>query len=150
MKTLINLIQFILGVCLGFVLLAVGGVATARYLIEQFTSPPPRPIFAEEKPKPSSASTPISSNPTTPTPTPSSSPTPTPGEPKGYAARVVWPEGLILRDAPSADANVTGGVEYNVRVIVTEESPDGNWQKVWVAAGSEGWVKAGNLEKMNQ
>jgi hypothetical protein len=143
-----RLAQFILGVLLGIALLTVGGLATARYLIEQFTITPPRPVFAEEQPQPeaqpSPAPEPETPQPVAAEPTPTPSPSPTP--PKGYEARVTWPQGLIVRGAPSGDAASVGGVDFNVAVRVIATSQDGNWEQIsW--NGQEGWVKAGNLEK---
>lgn len=151
MKPLLDLIQFVLGIMLGIMLMMVGTVLAARYLIEQFTAPPPIPIFTEEQPQPPQPSPQAGATPAptpTPQPTPKPTPTPTPTEPDGQPARVTWPEGLILRDSPSLSAGVLGGIEFNDRVIILEDSPDGNWQRVWIAQGVEGWVKAGNLENV--
>jgi uncharacterized protein YgiM (DUF1202 family) len=57
---------------------------------------------------------------------------------------VTWPEGLSLRGAPSYDAEVFDGVDYNEELVVLEENADGIWQKVWVR-GKTGWIKAGNV-----
>uniref|UniRef100_A0ACD5GQH0 SH3 domain-containing protein n=1 Tax=Desertifilum tharense IPPAS B-1220 TaxID=1781255 RepID=A0ACD5GQH0_9CYAN len=59
-------------------------------------------------------------------------------------------DGLILREASGTDANRVGGVGYNERVIVLQESGDKAWQKIRLnGSEQEGWVKAGNLERIN-
>jgi uncharacterized protein YgiM (DUF1202 family) len=65
-------------------------------------------------------------------------------------AKVVWPQGLLLRDSPSYDSGQSGGVDFNTQVYILETSPDQVWQKVQVRGKSlQGWVKAGNLEKID-
>lgn len=144
---LTNLLKFLLGIGLAIAFLTVGSVATARYLVAQFTAPPPKPIYPEEnKPRKPLVQAPNPILATQPSPSPSPSPDPLP--PGAYAARVTWPEGLILRDGASAQANPIGGVEFNDAVIVLSESPDGAWQRLRVeATKQEGWVKAGNTER---
>ncbi|WP_448564321.1 SH3 domain-containing protein [Trichothermofontia sp.] len=140
---LANLLKFSLGIGLAIAFLILGSVATARYLVAQFTAPPPKPIYPEENKSP----VPLvkAPNPILATP-PSPSPDPLP--PGAYKARVTWSEGLILRDGASAQANTIGGVEFNEAVIVLSESPDGMWQRIKVeATQQEGWVKAGNTER---
>lgn len=147
-----NVAKLITGIVLALSLLALGGLTVARYLIEEFTAPPPKPLFAEElatpspSPNPSPGGKPEQSKEKTivvkaPTPIPTA--TASSAKPKGKAARVNWAEGLALRSSPNGEA--TGGVEYNTEIILLETSPDGNWQKVWVN-GKEGWIKAGNVE----
>lgn len=145
-----NFLKFLAGVSLALGLLALGGITVARYLVEEFTASPPKPIFAEELPAPSTTATVdpdtsgevtivASATPTaTPTPTPTPSPTP-----KGKRAKVTWPEGLQLRSEPSGAA--IGGLEYNQEVTILETSSDGDWQKIW-SNGQEGWIKAGNVD----
>ena len=130
---------------LAFSLLTLTGLTVARYLVEEFTAPPPKPIFAEEQaPPPTDPPKPVAQNPEKTIVAPPPSPTPSPSnKPKGKAARVNWAEGLSLRSSP--DGQTTGGVDYNTEVIILETSADGNWQKVWVN-GQEGWIKAGNVD----
>lgn len=60
--------------------------------------------------------------------------------------RVNEPLGLYLRSAPAADANRLGGIVQGEAVTLLETSADGQWQRVRRELnGSEGWVKAGNL-----
>ena len=59
------------------------------------------------------------------------------------------PIGLILRDSGNRDSNRIGGVGYKEKVVVLEDSPDKEWQKIRVEDGNrEGWVKGGNTEKV--
>lgn len=149
---LLNLIKFLLGFTLAIALLGLGGVLVARYLITQLTAPPPRPAFANDKPlaatKTSAASKSASK---AQSPQTASNATAEPElEPGAYQARVVQPIGLILRDGPGRDSNQIGGIEYNSRVVVIEESPDKEWQRVRLEnSDRSGWVKAGNTERLN-
>lgn len=148
---LINLIKFLLGFALAIALLGLGGVLVARYLITQLTAPPPRPAFANDKPLPatktSAVSKPASKGQSSQTASSSTEPELEPG---AYQARVVQPIGLILRDGPGRDSNQIGGIEYNSRVVVIEESPDKEWQRVRLENSDRaGWVKAGNTERLN-
>lgn len=160
-----NLAKLITGIVLALSLLALGSLTVARYLIEEFTAPPPKPIFAEElatpQPSPNPSATPspsgkpepiqgqektivVTASTPTPTTSPTSTPSPTPiAKPEGKGARVTWAQGLTLRSSPNGET--TGGVDYNAEVVLLETSPDGNWQKIWVN-GQEGWVKAGNVD----
>ncbi|MEM8828204.1 MAG: SH3 domain-containing protein [Cyanobacteria bacterium P01_G01_bin.19] len=66
-----------------------------------------------------------------------------------YYATVTWPEGLSLRAEPSVDAERVGGIEYNSKIVILENSNDGNWQRVLLPWNQqEGWVKAGNVKKV--
>jgi len=150
---LINLIKFLLGFALAIALLGLGGVLAARYFITKLTAPPPRPTFANDKPVATKASVAAKSaaSGNTAAPQSDSAESPAPAlEPGAYQARVVQPIGLILRDAPGRDSNQIGGIEYNSRVVVIEESPDKVWQRVRVENSDRaGWVKAGNTERVN-
>ncbi len=64
---------------------------------------------------------------------------------------VTQPIGLILRDSPDRDANRIGGVGYKEKVVVLEDTPDKEWQRVRVEQGDrEGWVKGGNTERVEE
>jgi uncharacterized protein YgiM (DUF1202 family) len=149
--------KFVIGFIVGILLLAGSSVAAAYYFFTKLAAPPPKPIFAEEQPKPSplakKTSAPSTSN-SQPNkrPTPSESPSLTEELPPGaYKARVTWAEGLSLRDAPGAESNRIGGVALNQEVIVLKESNDQRWQQVRLAEGTqEGWIKSGNIERVNQ
>jgi hypothetical protein len=149
------LIQLILGLLLAVMFLLGGGVAAALYLAAKHSAQPERPVFEEEKvatnqptpaAKPSAAPTPQTSA----TPTESAS-NPKELEPGAYVARVSWPQGLVLRDSPSYESNTLGGIPFNGRIVVLEETPDKEWQRVRVEGSEDkGWVKGGNTERLAQ
>lgn len=147
--SLSGLSKLVLGILLAAGILFGAGVALTRYLLERLATPPPRPVFANDpSPAPASpvATTPSpAAPPAAAPPSPESSPSPT----DGYAARVTQPIGLILRDQPSREAGRIGGIEFNQPLTVLEDSPDGGWQRVRLANGAEGWVRAGNTERLN-
>lgn len=71
-------------------------------------------------------------------------------EPGAYKARVTWSDGLILRDGPALEANQIGGVAYEQEIVVLKESDDKRWQNIRLpGSAQEGWVKAGNIERVN-
>lgn len=147
---LINLIKFLLGFALAIALLGLGGVVAARYFVTKLTAPPPRPTFANDKPvKAAVAAKSGASGNTAASQGDTASPAPA-LEPGAYQARVVQPIGLILRDGPGSSSNQIGGIEYDSRVVVLEESPDKVWQRVRIENSDRtGWVKAGNTERVN-
>jgi cytoskeletal protein RodZ len=143
-----SLTKFLLGSTLGLVILVAAVLGAGYLLIRQFSAPPPKPIFANDPESVQNSSQPQAStaaNPSPPSPTASASPSPS-GD---YPARVVYPEGLILRDTGSFDANSIGGVDYNQEVTVLETTPDNQWQRIRLASGEEGWVSGGNLERLD-
>ena len=163
---IINILKYTLGIFLALAILAGGGVAAALYFMNRTSAPPAKPIFANdspavrgENPKPpvakaaKGASTPKAKGEASPkpTPTPKASESPKPLPPGAYQARVTWNQGLILRAEPNLDAERIGGVGYNSRVIVVQESEDKVWQKIRLESGEqEGWVKAGNTQKVDE
>ncbi|GBF80718.1 SH3 domain-containing protein [Aphanothece sacrum] len=168
MNRLSSLFQFILGFFLGVILLVSGTTALAYVVLYRMSSTPPKPTFAEEKPKPKVtakdeskttpqvAKTPVQEVPKQevaakePEPSPEVKEEETEKLPDGaYKATVNWSTGLSLRAEPGQEAERIGGVDYNTELIILSTSPDGNWQKVRVAGGSqEGWIKAGNVQKV--
>lgn len=173
--TLGGILKFMTGFGVAIALLVGGGIATTRYLITRFTAPPPRPVFSEELPEQTSASSsgptsnestssepeanPSSEQPATaptpaePSPTPSAEPSASPSpqlDPNAYEARVVQPIGLVLRQGPSTETTRIGGVGFNEQIIVLSESSDGAWLNIRLpGSGVEGWIKAGNTEQIN-
>lgn len=144
-----GLSKLLLGIVLAAGILFGAGVALTRYLLERLATPPPRPVFAND-PSPVSPENPIATPEASPEPTataPEASPVPQPTD--GYPARVTQPIGLILRDQPSREAGRIGGIEFNQPLTILEDSPDGEWQRVRLANGAEGWVRAGNTERLN-
>lgn len=157
MATMSKISQFVLGFILAIALLFLAGAGLTRYMLTRLATPPPRPSFTNDpSPSPAAqaanpdASPAASLDPSlaSPEPTVAASPSPSPS-PVGYAARVTQPIGLRLRQEPNVDAATIGGIEYNQIVTVLEDSPDGNWQKVQVANGTQGWVKSGNTARAN-
>ncbi|MBD2411303.1 peptide-binding protein [Nostoc calcicola FACHB-389] len=166
-----GLVKYILGIFLAIAVLVGGGVAVALYFMNRTGIPPAKPIFSNDSPsvkaqapkateaggKPTptpGATTESSPNPTsTPTPTesPEATPSPKPLPPGAYRGRVSWAEGLSLRAQPNLDGERIGGVGFNQKIIILEESEDKAWQKIRLEdSGQEGWVKAGNTEKTDE
>lgn len=152
--SLAGIFKFIIGFVIGIALMALGAAGAAYYFWTKLSVVPSKPIFAEERAKPSSmakkarsltASTSQNSSKSTPSNSPEK-----PLPPGAYKARVTWAEGLSLRDAPGPDATRIGGVTFNQEVFVLKESDDQRWQQVRLAQGDqEGWIKAGNIERAN-
>lgn len=163
-----NLFQFILGFILGVFLLAVGSVGAAYYFFNRMAAAPPKPVFSETVADPP-ATDPASpqSQATEPEPAANETPeatttaaeveaeeTPEPEEAAetstdGYKATVTWSNGLSLRAEPSQDSARLGGIDYNSEVTVLGMSDDQGWQQIRLENGTEAWVKAGNLQKVN-
>lgn len=151
-------LQFMLGVMMALAFLAGGGIAAAIYLAAKHSSQPERPVFEEErapiKPAPSAKNTPkqvkaVAANTTQPATKPAPAAQPLP--PGAYRARVIWQEGLLVRESPNFESASVGGVEYSETVVVLEESGDKEWQRVRLDDGGvEGWIKGGNTERIPQ
>lgn len=154
--SLSGIAKFIIGFFVGIFILAAGGVIAAYYFWTKLSITPAKPIFAEEQPK-KAPTVKKASNVQASNSKPKSQPAPTPSKPPAqelppgaYKARVTWPEGLSLRDAPGTDSNRVGGVMFNQEVIVLKQSGDQKWQQVRLAEGEQGgWIKSGNTEKVN-
>jgi len=161
-----GLVKYILGFFLAIAVLIGGGVAVALYFMNRTGIPPAKPIYSNDSPsvkaqapkatepggKPTPAQSPSSPTPTpSPTESPQPTPSPTPLPSGAYRGRVSWAEGLSLRAQPNQDAERIGGVGFNQKIIVLEESEDKAWQKIRLEdSGQEGWVKAGNTEKTDE
>ena len=146
-----GLLKAFSGFLAAIALIVGGGVFAAQYLITQFTTPPPKPMFANDKPVPKPQSAAIAPKPQPPQPKPTSSPTPSP-KPSGagYQARITLSEGLNVRSNPTVDADRVGGVDFDEEITVLEESPDQKWQRVQVKTSNvEGWIKSGYTERIN-
>jgi hypothetical protein len=159
--SLSGLAKFVLGVFLAIALLLTATGATAFYFLTKLTTAPAKPLFAEEQPKSkpaakgktasvASKSTPPSSK-ASASATPEEPSTPKPLEPGAYKGRVSWPQGLSMRDEPNLDAKKIGGIGFNETIVVLQESADKKWQQVRGETGEEkGWVKAGNIERVDE
>ncbi|MHC0062807.1 SH3 domain-containing protein [Nostoc sp. UIC 10890] len=152
-----GLTKFILGFFLAIAVLIGGGAAIALYFMNRTGIPPAKPVYSNDSPSvkaqapkatqaqlsPSSTSTPTES----PKPTPTAKPLPS----GAYRGRVTWADGLSLRSQPNQEAERIGGVAFNQKIIVLEESGDKGWQKIRLEdSEQEGWVKAGNTEKVDE
>lgn len=169
--SLSGIFKFLLGFAIAIALLVGGGVAVALYFVTKLTAPPPKPVFANDKPLVQPKSAPVAARKPTPapaaaspastptatpvavqpsaTPTPAATASPKPLEPGTYKARITWPDGLIIRNSPGIDSERIGGVAYNQQVIVLSESEDKRWIKIRTEeSNEEGWVKGGNLQRV--
>ena len=157
------LFQFILGFILGVAILAAGATGLAFLFFGKMASSPSKPVFSEEKQE----ETKVAENKESSTSDQPSSdqakkveeekeeePEEKEAEklpPGAYKARVTWPQGLSLRAEPNLEAERIGGLEYNWELIILGNSRDQKWQKVRLVDGDqEGWVKAGNVEKVEE
>jgi predicted S18 family serine protease len=153
-KRLSHIFQFIIGFFLGIIILAGGTAAVAYVFFTKMTANPPKPVFAEEQKEQTTAQNNESTAATQSKPEPQeTAESPAQEEknlpPGAYKARVTWSDGLSIRSEPSREAERIGGVEYNSELVVLEESEDKQWQKVRVSGGTlEGWIKSGNVEKL--
>jgi hypothetical protein len=154
-------VQFILGFILGVSLIAglSGTVIFAYY--KKMSVLPKKPAFDEvplkespaDAPKSSASIEPLESNAAEDKATEEleSEPESKPElelPPNAYRAEVTWPEGLSLRAEPSLDAERVGGVSFEEKIFILEDSADGSWQRVIVPGSEqEGWVKGGNTER---
>ncbi|HAX77999.1 MAG TPA: hypothetical protein DCY88_19805 [Cyanobacteria bacterium UBA11372] len=164
-----GIFKFLLGFLIAIALLVGSGVAVALYFVTKLTAPPPKPIFANDKPIAKPKPSPVANKPATvagaspatnatetvsaeqpdATSTPTETPSPKPLEPGAYRARVTWRDGLILRDSPGTESRRIGGIGYNQQIVVVTESEDKRWIKIRVEENNEeGWVKAGNVERV--
>ena len=145
--------QFILGFLLGVSLIAAGVAGGAYYYFKKVSSSvPKKPVYTSGTPK-------IAESENTPTaavktesesnPQPEVTPVVQNTLPNGaYYANVTWPQGLSLRAEPSLNAQRVGGIGYNAKILILEDSADKKWQRVRLPWNEqEGWVKAGNVKR---
>lgn len=147
-----NFFQFILGFILGVFLLVAGSVGAAFYFFNRMASAPQKPVFSETLSEPKAEQKAPTAAPKEPKPTPVAVEKEKPEEEipaNAYKAKVSWSSGLSLRAEPSLESERIGGVDYNAEVLVLSESDDKVWQKIRLSDGTEAWVKAGNVEKID-
>lgn len=161
-----NILKYILGFLLAIAILVGSGFAAALYLMNRTSILPAKPIFSNDKSSVkakllkqkvnSGASTKVASTKINPKTKPSPKTT---GKdksleelpPGSYRARVTWPQGLSIRESADQNAKRIGGVAFNRKVIVLEQSSDKAWQKIRIdGSEQEGWVKAGNTKAINE
>lgn len=144
-----SVLKLLLGVLLAIALLAGGAVIAAQVMIARLSTLPPKPMFPNDtatKPAAKPAAKPASDKPDA-----AKSDTPAKPLPAGaFPARVTQSIGLVIRDAPGGDGGSIGGVDFNERVTVLETNSDRTWQKIRLGNGQEGWVRAGNVEQIDQ
>ncbi|MFW9258810.1 SH3 domain-containing protein [Nostoc sp. CALU 546] len=152
-----GLTKFILGFFLAIAVLIGGGAAIALYFMNRTGIPPAKPVYSNDSPSvkaqaPKATQAQLSpSSTSTPTESPKATPTAKPLPSGAYRGRVTWAEGLSLRSQPNQEAERIGGVTFNQKIIVLEESGDKGWQKIRLEdSEQEGWVKAGNTEKVDE
>ncbi|MBD2560798.1 SH3 domain-containing protein [Nostoc sp. UIC 10607] len=156
-----GLTKFILGFFLAIAVLIGGGAAIALYFMNRTGIPPAKPVYSNDSPsvkaqapKATTPGTQAQSSPSstsTPTESPKATPSAKPLPSGAYRGRVSWAEGLSLRSQPNQEAERIGGVAFNQKIIVLEESGDKGWQKIRLEGSEqEGWVKAGNTEKVDE
>ncbi|WP_293125710.1 SH3 domain-containing protein [Microcoleus sp. bin38.metabat.b11b12b14.051] len=149
MNSVYSVFKFLVGFLLAIVLMAGASVAAALYFAAKLTTAPERPVFPNDKTAVQIAAGAKSTAKASPVSTSSDASSPKPLEPGTYRALVTQPIGLILRDSANRDSNRIGGVGYKEKVVVLEDSPDKEWQRIRVEDGNrEGWVKGGNTEKV--
>jgi Bacterial SH3 domain len=152
-------LQLITGILIGLIGLgaAVGG-AGYYFFITQMSARPPKPVFAEErdggkpvaiakaKPKAGVVAT-------APSPSPEGVDLVEPDKikplaPEAYDAKVLWKDGLSLKQDPDPNSEKVGGVEFNAKVAIVETSDDKQWVKIQSEKENlQGWVRAGNIDK---
>ncbi|MBW4444054.1 MAG: SH3 domain-containing protein [Plectolyngbya sp. WJT66-NPBG17] len=140
-----TVLKFFLGVLLAIALLAGGGVVAARVMMARLAVLPPKPTFPNDTAAGKPAAKPAA-KPTADKPDAAAKPLP----PGAFPGRVTQSIGLVVRDAPGSDGGSIGGVDFNDRVTVLETNADKTWQKIRSSNGQEGWVRAGNVEQVNQ
>lgn len=151
-----SLFQFIIGFFLGVILFGAGIAGGAYFFLTNMSANPSKHTFAEEKSSSNQSKKEVSTSENSPSKTevekPKAETKPeTEDLPTGaYKARVTWSTGLSLRSEANTDAERIGGVDYNAELIILSTSNDNQWQKVRIpSSGQEGWVKSGNVEKIN-
>jgi hypothetical protein len=161
--------KFILGFFLAIAVLIGGGAAIALYFMNRTGVPPAKPVFSNDSPSvkaqapkatesgrgttltPGTKAESSPSSTSTPSESPIATPSPKPLPSGAYRGRVSWAEGLSLRSQPNQEAERIGGVGFNQKIIILEESDDKAWQKIRLEGSEqEGWVKAGNTKKVDE
>lgn len=141
-----GLATFVIGFLMAIAILFFAGVSTARYLINRLSALPPRPVFLNDAPVSDTLAPPDATVPATGQPSSVPSAPPSAAAVEAYSARVTQPAGLVLRAEPSRESEALGGLENNEDLVVLQSSPDGEWLRVRLNDGGEGWIKAGNTQ----
>ena len=149
--TISGFFQFIIGFILGIIFFSAGIAGAAYFYFTKMAVNPAKPTFPAAKPE----TVPDKQTPSTQASSLFQTQAKTEPEkkdnlpPGAYRARVTWPSGLSLRSSPSKGARRIGGVAYNWEIIILGYSSDRQWQQILVpGSGQEGWVKAGNVVRI--
>ena len=150
-----NMFQFILGFLVGVALIAGTAAGAAYYYFKKISSNvPEKPVYTEETVAKQEESTEKSqdSGAKDNTEAQKKAPEPVASKPEipegSYYASVTWPQGLSLRAEPSNNAARIGGISYNAKILILEDSADKKWQRVQIPwSKQEGWVKGGNTKR---
>ncbi|MDJ0647585.1 MAG: SH3 domain-containing protein [Xenococcaceae cyanobacterium MO_188.B19] len=157
LRVISNTLQFILGFVLGVSL--IGGVAVGAgyyYFTKMSSSVPKKPVYEEEtanksvinKSQTEDSETIFADVPLFPGES-GTAPEPEKIPNNAYYARVTWPQGLSVRAEPSLNSTRVGGVGYNAKILILEQSSDKKWQRIQIPDNKkEGWVKAGNVKRV--
>lgn len=153
--------QFVIGFVLGIIFFSAGIAGGAYLFLTKVAVNPSKPVFSEEKTTPTPVKSTDNSAQTTKSISAQTKTAETPIKeekeeakpeklPTGaYRAKVTWSTGLSLRAEPDKNAERIGGIGYNSEIIILNTSEDDNWQRVRLpGSGQEGWIKAGNVEKI--
>lgn len=150
---LLGLFKFVCGVAIALFVISLAGVATARYFLTQLSSLPERPVYENDLPAASDATSEVAAQPATEQPAvaaaaqPSEEPKPVNEAKVLYKAVVTYGAGLLVRTGAGADYETIDGIDYEETVEVLEES--GRWFKVRTGSGVEGWIKGqGNTQRL--
>jgi len=142
MQTFWRISQFVLGFVLGIVMTAGVAAGIGLFFLSKLALNPSKPSFPDTISQPVIEEEVVEEEETTTEVVES--------EPEGYRGRVIWSEGLTVRAEPDINSDRLGGVSYNQELIILETSHDETWQKIRIPEDNlEGWVKAGNLEKID-
>jgi Bacterial SH3 domain len=160
LKRLSSTVQFILGFMLGITLIAGVSAGLGFLYYKQMSTLPKKPEFSQDRSSPETVAQTEKPSETTTDSNVAANETETEKAeetvlepeselpPNAYRAVVTWPQGLSLRAEPNLNAGRIGGISHNAKIIILEDSADGQWQKVRVPwSEQEGWVKAGNTER---
>ena len=164
LKVISSTTQFILGFVLGVSL--IGGAAIVAgyfYFTKMSYTLPKKPIYEEEKVSETATESAIATETTEESPTipeelpifpgeAETEPEPEAGEipENAYFAQVTWPQGLSLRAEPNINSERVGGIGYDAKILILEESADKKWQRIRIPSNKqEGWVKAGNTKRVS-
>ncbi len=151
-------LQLVIGILIGLVGLgAVAGGFGYYFFITQMSTHPPKPLFAEEreggkptkaKPKAKTAVAVTVPSPSPVVEDPNNPNAAKPLAPSAYDAKVIWKDGLSLKQDPDPSAEKVGGVGFNVKVAIIETSDDKQWVRIQSQTDNlQGWVRAGNIDK---